>query len=385
MHIAAVASAFPDHYYTQQQILDELASYWSEQSDRLPALNRFHHRVGVDGRYLALPITEYKAMARWGQANDVWLQVAEDLGSKAICGALKQAGLPKEAIAALISVSVTGIASPSLDAHLVNFMGLPTNIRRVPIFGLGCVAGAAGLAQAAEYVRAYPDRMAVLLSVELCSLTWQREDLSIANLIASGLFGDGAAAVLVTGSDFDHDGHAPAGPEILGSQSSFYPDTEDTMGWDISEKGLSDCPVVECAAGDQGKSAARCGRLSREAWPDTRRYWQLGAAYRWAEDPGSDGCCSRASAGGLPGFVGLPAAGWQSFVDIGVARPGRRDAEPPAGAWNVRDPRGHGPRLLLRTRPPPLVTSRHGRALPSVAYASVGRTSSRQGNAYGAL
>jgi alkylresorcinol/alkylpyrone synthase len=114
-------------------------------------------------------------------------------------------------------------------------MSLPTNIRRIPIFGLGCVAGAAGLAQAAEYVRAYPDRMAVLLSVELCSLTWQREDLSIANLIASGLFGDGAAAVLVSGSNT---GHAATGPEIIASQSSFYPDTEGVMGWDISEKGF---------------------------------------------------------------------------------------------------------------------------------------------------
>jgi alkylresorcinol/alkylpyrone synthase len=249
MHISGVSSAFPDHYYTQQQILDELASYWSEQSDRLPALNRFHHRVGVDGRYFALPIGDYKAMERWGQMNDVWLDVAETLGTKAICGALKQAGLPKESIDALITVSVTGIASPSLDAHLVNAMGLPTHIRRIPIFGLGCVAGAAGIAQAAEYVRAYPDRMAVLLSVELCSLTWQREDLSIANLIASGLFGDGAAAVLVTGTDFDHRGHRPAGPEILGSQSSFYPGTERVMGWDISEKGFQlvlspDVPVV---------------------------------------------------------------------------------------------------------------------------------------------
>ncbi len=238
MYIAAVASAFPDQYYTQQQVLDELASYWSDQSDRLPALNRFHHRVGVDGRYFALPITEYKGMTRWGQANNVWLEVAEKLGTRSICDALQQAGLGKEAIGALITVSVTGIASPSLDAHLVNVMDLPTNIRRVPIFGLGCVAGAAGIAQASEYVRAYPDRMAVLLSVELCSLTWQREDLSIANLIASGLFGDGAAAVLVTGSDFDHKGHQPAGPEILGTQSSFYPGTEDVMGWDISEKGF---------------------------------------------------------------------------------------------------------------------------------------------------
>jgi alkylresorcinol/alkylpyrone synthase len=235
MHISAVASALPEHYYTQQQILDELASYWSEQSDRLPVLNRFHHRVGVDGRYLAMPIGEYRAMERWGQANDVWLQVAEKLGARAINCALQRAGLTKEAIGALISVSVTGIASPSLDAHLVNVMSLPTNIRRIPIFGLGCVAGAAGLAQAAEYVRAYPDRMAVLLSVELCSLTWQREDLSIANLIASGLFGDGAAAVLVSGSNT---GHAATGPEIIASQSSFYPDTEGVMGWDISEKGF---------------------------------------------------------------------------------------------------------------------------------------------------
>ena len=235
MQISAVASAFPEHYYTQQQILDELASYWSEQSERLPALNRFHHRVGVDGRYLAIPANEYRAMDTWGKANDIWITVARKLGCQAINRALVDAGLTKEDIGAIISVSVTGIASPSLDSYLINDMGLPTAVRRIPVFGLGCVAGAAGLAQAAEYVRAYPDRMAVLLSVELCSLTWQREDLSIANMIASGLFGDGAAAVIVTGADFKR---KAAGPAILGSQSSFYPGTQDVMGWDISEKGF---------------------------------------------------------------------------------------------------------------------------------------------------
>jgi alkylresorcinol/alkylpyrone synthase len=235
MHISAVASAFPEHYYTQQQILDEMATYWSEQSERFPALSRFHHRVGVDGRYLAIPKESYRALETWGQANDVWIDVAKKLGCQAINKALVQAGLTKEAIAALITVSVTGVASPSLDARLVNTMGLPTDIRRIPIFGLGCVAGAAGLAQASEYVRAFPDRMAVLLSVELCSLTWQRDDLSIANMIASGLFGDGAAAVLVSGTD---SGHPVTGPEILGSQSRFYPGTEDVMGWEISEKGF---------------------------------------------------------------------------------------------------------------------------------------------------
>jgi alkylresorcinol/alkylpyrone synthase len=112
-------------------------------------------------------------------------------------------------------------------------MRLPADMRRTPIFGLGCVAGAAGIAQAADYVRAYPDRVAVLLSVELCSLTWQRSDLTIANLIASGLFGDGAAAVVVAG-----DNVAAQGPEIVDTASSFYPDTEGAMGWDISEEGF---------------------------------------------------------------------------------------------------------------------------------------------------
>ncbi len=241
MKISGIASALPENYYTQQQILDELASYWSGETDRLKALNRFHHRVGVDGRYLALPIDQYAGLTSWGEANRLWLEVSEALGGRAILAALDSAGMNKDAVGALIAVSVTGIASPSLDAHLVNTLQLPQGIRRIPIFGLGCVAGAAGLAQAAEYVRAYPDRTAVLLSVELCSLTWQRKDLSIANLIASGLFGDGAAAVVVTGDDVPASaaGEASiAAPKILGSQSRFYPDTEEVMGWDISESGF---------------------------------------------------------------------------------------------------------------------------------------------------
>jgi alkylresorcinol/alkylpyrone synthase len=104
----------------------------------------------------------------------------------------------------------------------------------VPIFGLGCVAGAAGIARAADYVRAYPNQIAVLLSVELCSLTWQREDTSVANLISSGLFGDGAAAVVVAGSEVNL-----AGPTVVATRSSFYPNTEYVMGWDVSEKGFS--------------------------------------------------------------------------------------------------------------------------------------------------
>ncbi len=134
---------------------------------------------------------------------------------------------------ALFFTSVTGISSPSIDALLINRMGLPQNIKRVPIFGLGCVAGAAGIARAADYVRAYPGQAAALVSVELCSLTLQRDDLSVANLISSGLFADGSAAVVVAGEDLE-----VTGPQILKTRSVFYPQTEEMMGWNVSEKGF---------------------------------------------------------------------------------------------------------------------------------------------------
>ena len=136
-------------------------------------------------------------------------------------------------VGALFFVSVTGVSSPSIDARLINRMGLPRNLRRIPIFGLGCVAGAAGIARAADYVRAYPDQIAILLSVELCSLTMQHDDLSIANQISAALFGDGAAAVVIAGDRVEG-----SGPRIVDTRSSFYPGTEDVMGWAISERGF---------------------------------------------------------------------------------------------------------------------------------------------------
>ncbi len=234
--IAAVASAVPPRYYTQQQVFDELYKHWASELESPAALQRFHQRVGVDGRYFALPIEEYAQLERWGQLNAAWLRVATELGEEAICRALDRAGLGKEQIGALLTVTVTGVASPSLDAHLCNRMGLPGDVRRTPIFGLGCVAGASGIAQAHDYVRAYPDKIAVLLSVELCSLTWQRKDLSVANFIATGLFGDGAAAVIVAGDQVKLP--RQAGPSVVAAAQNFYPNTESAMGWDIGEEGF---------------------------------------------------------------------------------------------------------------------------------------------------
>jgi alkylresorcinol/alkylpyrone synthase len=233
MHILSTSTAFPPHYYSQREVVDALLAFWGGDQQIAAVLERLHLRTGVDGRHFSRRLDEYAALDTWGKVNNVWIEVAEELGERAIDCALKQAGLRREQIGAIFFVSVTGVASPSIDARLVNRMGLHRNIRRNPIFGLGCVAGAAGLARAADYVKAHPDQVAVLLSVELCSLTWQRDDLSVANLISSGLFGDGAAAVLVAGAEVPR-----RGPRILANQCVFYPDTEDVMGWDISEQGF---------------------------------------------------------------------------------------------------------------------------------------------------
>src|SRR5256885_8746830 len=196
-------------------------------------LARLHRNVAVEGRHLAIPPDEYFALDTWGKANDVWIAVAQELGEQALCRALHHAGLEPNELGALFFTSVTGISSPSIDALLINRMGLSPNIRRVPIFGLGCVAGAAGIARCADYVKAYPSQAAALVSVELCSLTIQRDDLSVANLISSGLFADGSAAVIVTGAEMDS-----TWPEIEAMRSIFYPDTEQMMVWKVTEKEL---------------------------------------------------------------------------------------------------------------------------------------------------
>ena len=233
MKIAAVGRALPPHYYDQAALLAALQRRWADRFFNLDRLERLHRNVLVGGRHLALPIEEYDRLATWGDANDAWIRVAQEVGEQAVLDGLSRANLSTADVDALIFVTVTGVATPSIDARLMNRLGLPPRVKRMPIFGLGCVAGAAGIARAADYVRAFPDQVAVLLSVELCSLTLQAEDLSIPNLIASGLFGDGAAAAMVVGDERSADG-----PEIVATRSIFYPDSERIMGWDISQDGF---------------------------------------------------------------------------------------------------------------------------------------------------
>ncbi len=231
--VAAVGSAFPEHYYEQAELLAAFRRVWAPKMFNLDRLERLHRNVLVGGRHLALPLEDYEGLETWGQANDAWIRVAQEVGGRAVLDALGRAGLGVEDPDALFFVTVTGVATPSIDARLINNLGLSPSLKRIPIFGLGCLAGAAGLARAADYVKAYPDQIAVLLSVELCSLTLQQADFSIANLISSGLFGDGAAAAVVAGGELQADG-----PKIRATRSIFYPESERVMGWDISENGF---------------------------------------------------------------------------------------------------------------------------------------------------
>ena len=233
MRIASVASAFPENYYKQEILVEALKNDWRTRLSNPDILDRLEDSMKVDGRFTVEKIEFYENMHQWGQANNCWIKHSLDLGEKALCRALARAGMEPEDLSAIYVTSVTGIAAPSIDARLVNRMGLSRNIKRVPIFGLGCVAGASGISRAADYVHGYKDQAAALLSIELCSLTLQRDDLSMAHLISALLFGDGAAATIVVGSEVES-----KGPEIVATKSVFYPDTERVMGWDICEKGF---------------------------------------------------------------------------------------------------------------------------------------------------
>ena len=233
MRIAAVGRALPDHYYEQDELLAEFRRLWGPRFHNAERLERLHRNVQVGGRHLALPIDEYEKLDSFTAANDAFVRCAVPLGARALQDGLALAGRGAAELRHLTTVSVTGIATPSIDARLMNRIDLPRDLKRVPVFGLGCVAGAAGIARVADYLAGHPGEVAALLSVELCSLTLQRQDFSLPNIIASGLFGDGAAAVVLTGSDLPGDG-----PEVIATRSVFYPDTEHVMGWDVTSEGF---------------------------------------------------------------------------------------------------------------------------------------------------
>lgn len=236
--IAAAHTALPPHRHTSDEIAEHLRRLCLPPGADAALLRRIHTSARVHTRHLALPVDRYADLRGFDDANSAWIDAAQDLGEEALTGALKQAGLTPADVDLIMCTTVTGLAVPSLDARLAVRLGMRPDVKRVPLFGLGCVAGAAGLARIHDHLRGNPDDAAVLLAVELCSLTLQHHDASPANLVAGALFGDGAAAVVALGTD--HPARTTAdGPHIVASRSALYPGTEHVMGWDIGARGFT--------------------------------------------------------------------------------------------------------------------------------------------------
>ena len=231
--IAGTAVAFTDHRYNQDEVAAALTSFAE------PGFARFARTSGVDHRNLALPLERYPALSGFTEANAAYLEVATELGEQAVRRALDNAHVRPDEVDAIITVSSTGVAVPTIDARIAASLGLRPDVKRIPVFGLGCVAGAAGLARMHDYLRGFPGHIAVLLSVELCSLTLQRDDTSIPALIGVCLFGDGAAAVVGAGAERAPAGlPLPAGPRVLATRSRLFAGTVDVMGWNVTSSGF---------------------------------------------------------------------------------------------------------------------------------------------------
>ncbi len=233
--LAAVHGVLPEHRYQQDDITVAFADFCLGPDGNADLLRRLHRNCCVETRHLAMPLDRYGRLSGFTEANDVYLDVAVELAAAAVTGALADAGIAAAEVDVIFSTTVTGLAVPSLEARISALVGLRPDVKRVPMFGLGCVAGAAGIARMHDYLLGRPDQVAVLLAVELCSLTVQRDDRSVANLVASGLFGDGGAAVVAVGPEHEKAG---CGPQVIDTRSHLYPGTQRTMGWDIGSHGL---------------------------------------------------------------------------------------------------------------------------------------------------
>lgn len=229
--IAATATAVPPHTITREDVKFYMGKVFDIPERRLEAMMSIVDNANVHKRHAIFPI-EYTVEPRpLSKTNNEYMEHAIKLGFEATQKCLERAGMKPEDIDLIITVSCTGFMIPSLDAHMINELGFRSDVRRMPFTELGCAAGAMALARAADFIQAYPGRNVLIVAVELPSLTFQRKDISQANLISSILFGDGAAAVIVTGKP-------NKGPKILSSETYTFPNSLDAMGFDLRDSGF---------------------------------------------------------------------------------------------------------------------------------------------------
>jgi alkylresorcinol/alkylpyrone synthase len=229
--IAATATAVPEHLLTRESVKTYMRKVFDLDGRRLDAMMTVIDNAQVSKRHSIFPVEYFVEPRPLQQTNGEYQEHAVRLGRSAAETCLAKAGMTAADVDMIITVSCTGFMIPSLDAHLINLMGFRPDVRRLPITELGCAAGAMALSRAADYIRAFPGATVLVISVELATLTFQRGDLSQANLISCVLFGDGAAAALVTGRDVP-------GPRILDTDTYTFPTSLDAMGFDLRETGF---------------------------------------------------------------------------------------------------------------------------------------------------
>lgn len=231
---------FPEHYYDQDGLLDALLEVWGDELFNPDRLRAFFQNMQVDGRHLSLPKERYAQVREFGPRNRAFQEVSLDLLESTTSRLFQNGEFEIPDVGVILSTTVTGLAVPTLEARLMNRLPFDPSTRRVPIFGLGCLAGAAGVARLSDLLGQTSD-VGLLLAVELCSLTLQIKDLSIANLVATGLFGDGAAAVLMAGSQNQKAAELVErgmGCKVVDTRSAFFPDSEGVMGWEFDSDGF---------------------------------------------------------------------------------------------------------------------------------------------------
>jgi len=229
--VAATATAVPEHVVTREQVKEYFGEVFPVTASRLDAMMEIVDHSEIRRRFCILPIEELVQPRSLEKLSGEYRQHAIRLGRQVASEALARAAMAPREIDLIVTVSCTGVMIPSLDAHLVNDLGFRSNVRRLPITELGCAAGASAVAKAWEFLRAFPGKNVLVVAVELPSLTFQRGNLSQANLISTILFGDGAAAAVLSG-------RAAAGPRILDAESYLFPDSIGAMGFDLKDTGF---------------------------------------------------------------------------------------------------------------------------------------------------
>lgn len=227
--VVGVATAVPEHVVDTTMATDFARSFFAEDLPELERLLRAFGNTGIERRHLACPPGWYGEPHSFAEKNACYREHALGLSERAARTAIERAGIDPLSLGTILFVSTTGLSTPSLDSRLVERLGLSRGIGRVPVWGLGCAGGAAGLARAAALVKG-TGKPALLVSVELCSTTFMYGDRSKSNLIATALFSDGAAAAVVSPEG--------EGPQLLASHSYLLEDSEDVMGWKVEDEGL---------------------------------------------------------------------------------------------------------------------------------------------------